>query len=94
MKAITIVTAAVLGLGVAHAAQASEAIAKGAGCMNCHDVAAKKAGPAFKEVAAKNKGKADAEGTLVAKLGDAKKHPANKASEDDRKAIVKWILAM
>jgi cytochrome c len=94
MKAITIVTAAVLGLAAAHAAQASEALAKSNGCMNCHDVAAKKAGPSFKDVAAKNKGKADAEATLVAKLSDGKKHPANKASEADRKAIVQWILSM
>lgn len=94
MKAITIVTAAVLGLAAAHAAQASEAIAKSSGCMNCHDVAAKKAGPAFKDVAAKNKGKAEAEAALVKTLGEGKKHPPVKASEDDRKALVKWILAM
>jgi len=94
MKAITIATAAALALAAPFAAQASEALAKSSGCMNCHDVATKKAGPAFKDVAAKNKGKAEAEAALVAKLGDGKKHPPSKASEDDRKALVKWILAM
>jgi cytochrome c len=94
MKAITIVTALVLGLAAAHGAHASEALAKSNGCMNCHDVATKKAGPSFKDVAAKHKGKADAEAKLVAKLGDGKGHPATKASEADRKAIVQWILAM
>ena len=94
MKAIAIVTTAVLALAAAQAAQASEALAKSSGCMNCHDVAAKKVGPAFKDISAKNKGKADAEATLVAKLADAKKHPPSKASDDDRKALVKWILTL
>ena len=94
MKAIAIVTTAVLGLAVANAAQASEALAKSSGCMNCHDVAAKKVGPAFKDIAAKNKGKPEAEAALVAKLADAKKHPPGKASDDDRKALVKWILTL
>jgi cytochrome c551/c552 len=94
MKATTIFAAAVLGLAAMQAAEASEALAKSNGCMNCHDVATKKAGPSFKDIAAKHKGKADAEATLIAKVGDAKKHPANKASEADRKAIVQWILAM
>lgn len=94
MKAIAIVTTVVLGLAAANAAQASEALAKSSGCLTCHDTATKKVGPAFKETAAKYKGKADAEATLVAKLADTKKHPPNKASDDDRKALVKWILAM
>ena len=39
--------------------------------MNCHDVATKKIGPSFKDIAAKYKGKADAEATLVTKLETA-----------------------
>jgi cytochrome c len=94
MKAIAIVTTAVLGLAAAGVAQASEALAKSSGCMNCHDAATKKVGPSFKESAAKFKGKANAEADIVAKLSDDKKHPANKASADDRKALAKWILSM
>ena len=51
-------------------------------------------GPAFKEIAAKYKGKADAAATLEAKLASAKGHPAVKTSADDVKSLVKWILAM
>jgi cytochrome c len=51
-------------------------------------------GPAFKDVAAKYKGKADAEATLVTKVSTAKGHPEVKASADDVKSLVKWILAM
>ena len=93
MKRIAIVVAA-LGLAVAGAAQAQEELAKKDGCLNCHAVDAKKIGPSFKESAAKHKGQADAEATLVAKLGDDKKHPATKSTADDKKALVKWILAM
>jgi cytochrome c len=93
MRKAAIAVTAVLGLA-AGAAQASEELAKSNGCLGCHAVDAKKVGPSFKSVAGKYKGKADAEATLVAALGDAKKHPANKASPADRQAIVKWILAM
>jgi cytochrome c551/c552 len=50
-------------------------------------------GPSFKEVAAKFKGKPDAEATLVAQISGAKGHPAVKASPDDIKTLVKWVLA-
>ena len=76
------------------AAKASEALAKSSGCLNCHAVDAKKVGPAFKTIAGKYKGQADAEATLVAKLKGGKDHPAVKASEDDLKSLVKWVLAM
>jgi len=72
---------------------ASEAMAKADGCLNCHAVDSKKVGPAFKDVAAKYKGKADAEQTLVAKLTSGKGHPATKASPADVKTIVQWVLA-
>ena len=93
MRTIAIVTSLALGLA-AGSALASEDLAKKNGCTNCHAVDAKKVGPSFKSVAEKNKGKADAEKNLVAALGDPKKHPANKASPEDRAALVKWILAM
>jgi cytochrome c len=93
MKWIVILAAASIGGFAASAANAQEDLAKKDGCMNCHDVSAKKVGPSFKEVAAKYKGKADAEATLTAKIKEGKGHPATKASADDLKGIVKWVLA-
>ena len=92
-KAIVVVASAVLGLAAAGLGLASEDLAKKSGCMGCHDVNAKKVGPAFKDVAAKNKGKADAEANLVKELGEGKKHPKVAASEADRKTLVKWVLS-
>lgn len=93
MRWISIAAMAMSCAAVAAPAAASEAMAKSDGCLNCHAVDSKKIGPSFKEVAAKYKGKADAEGMLVAKLTAAKEHPATKASPDDVKALVKWVLA-
>ena len=94
MKWIVILAAASIGGFAASAANAQEDLAKKDGCMNCHDVSAKKVGPSFKEVAAKYKGKADAEATLTAKIKEGKGHPATKASADDLKGIVKWGVAI
>ena len=52
-----------------------------------------KIGPAFKDVAAKYKGNADAEAMRVAKGGDGKKHPAVKAASDHVKTLVNWVLS-
>ena len=93
MKSIVVAAIAAAGMAIAGTANAQEALAKSSGCMNCHDVATKKIGPAFKEVAAKNKGKADAEATLVAKLSGGKGHPEVKVTGDDLKGLVKWVLA-
>jgi cytochrome c len=91
---ITAIVVATLTLPVAQTASATEALAKGAGCLNCHAVDTKKAGPAFKEIATKYKGDAKASETLTAKLKSGKGHPAVKASDDDLKSIVAWVLAM
>jgi cytochrome c len=93
MKLLMSVVLATFASVAAHGAMASEALAKSSGCLNCHAIDAKKIGPAFKEVAAKYKGKADAEATLVAKLSAGKDHPEVKAKPDDVKALVKWVLA-
>ena len=94
MKSIVIAVIAVAGIAASGMANAQEALAKSSGCMNCHDMTAKKMGPSFKDVAAKYKGKADAEATLATKISTAKGHPEVKASPDDVKSLVKWILAM
>ena len=93
MKLIAMAAVASFALAAASAANAQEALAKSSGCLNCHAVDTKKVGPAFKEVAAKYKGKADAEATLTAKISGGKEHPAVKASADDVKSLVKWVLS-
>jgi cytochrome c len=94
MKSILMVAVVAAGLAASGAANASEALAKSSGCMTCHDLVTKKMGPSFKDIAAKYKGKADAEATLVANLKAGKGHPAVKSSEADTVTLVKWVLAM
>jgi cytochrome c len=90
--AIGLVAAAALTAG--GVARADEALAKSSGCLNCHAVDAKKMGPSFKDVAAKYKGKADAQATLVTKLSTAKGHPEVKAKGDDLSNLMKWVLSL
>lgn len=97
MNVKMIVSSVIVSIGLIAApgvANAQEALAKSSGCLTCHDVSAKKMAPAFKEIAAKYKGKADAEATLTAKLSAGKEHPAVKASPDDVKGLVKWVLSL
>jgi len=94
MKTLVVALMAAAGLMAAGAASAQEDLAKSSGCLTCHSVDAKKMGPSFKDIAAKYKGKADAQATLVANLKAGKGHPAVKASDADTASLVKWILAM
>lgn len=94
MKAFLIAAIATVGLASGQAAIAQEALAKSSGCLTCHAADTKKMGPSFKSIAEKYKGKADAQATLVAKLKNGTGHPAQKASEDDLKSLVKWVLSM
>lgn len=84
--------------------QASEAIVKKARCVACHAVDQKRVGPAYKEVAAKYKGQADAVAVLSAKVrnggtgnwGQIPMPPngADKISDADLKAAIEWILKL
>jgi cytochrome c len=93
MKArlFVLAVAGVLAAGAAYTASAADVL-KAKGCLNCHAMDKKKVGPAFKDVAAKYKGKAGAEDELVAKLKDGKGHMKIKASDDDLKAAVQQAL--
>jgi cytochrome c len=93
MLMVTVAACAFAAAGVAGAQAKGEDLVKANGCMNCHDISTKKVGPAFKDIAAKFKGKADAEKTLVAQLKDGKGHPAVKASEADIGTMVKFVLS-
>lgn len=94
MRSIVIAAVVAVGMAAAGTANAQEALAKSSGCLTCHDIDNKKMGPAFKEVAAKNKGKADAEAKLAAKVSGAKDHPKVTASEGDVKNVIKWVLTL
>lgn len=87
---VAVLAAGVMAAGVANA---NEELAKKSGCLNCHAVEKKLMGPSYKDVAKKYKGNATAEADLAAKLKSGKGHPAVKASDDDLKAILKWVLA-
>jgi cytochrome c len=96
MKAVllsAVCTAALMSAGMA---QASPDLAKSAGCVKCHDMdKTKKGAPGFKEVAAKYKGKADGEATILKKINDPKgDHPEMKAKPEDVTGVVKWILSL
>lgn len=77
--------------GTIYAADAGADLAKAKGCLGCHDVAVKKVGPAYKDVAAKYKGNKDAEATLIAKLKDGKGHMKIAATDAELKTLVQWV---
>lgn len=99
MKLIAVAAAAALSL-LAAPAFANKALAEKSACMACHDVAAKKVGPAYADVAKKYAGQKDAEANLVKSIkagGSGKWGPipmpaqAN-LSDADAKTLAKWIL--
>ena len=94
MKSIVIAAALAVGVGMAGVAQAQDgaALAQKSGCMTCHAVDTKKMGPSFKDAAVKFKGKSDAD--VAAAVKASKAHGSSKASDDDLKALGKWILSL
>lgn len=82
---------------------ADEGLAKSNKCLKCHAVDKKKDGPAFKEVAKKYKGKADAEAKLTAFLSKGGKIKVDGVEEEHTTVkggdaavagkIAKWVLA-
>lgn len=93
MKKIVFAAVATALIGATGAAYAQDPTAA-LGCGTCHALDAKKMGPSYKDIAAKYKGNADAEKTLVAKLVEGKgPHGKIKGKDADAAAAVKWILA-
>jgi cytochrome c len=90
---LVVIAAASVGMVLAATGAGAGGARQSSGCLNCHAVDTKKVGPAFKDVAAKYKGNADAEAKIVTELTTAKGHPAVKASPDDVKSLVKWVLS-
>lgn len=91
-------TAALLWSG---AAQANEALAQKNNCMACHAMATKLVGPAYKEVAAKYAGQADAQARVMqsirnggaGKWGDMAMPAHPKLSDADLKKLASWVLS-
>jgi len=93
MKATVFVLAVAGALAAGSAwAQSGADVLKAKGCLTCHATDKMKVGPAFKDVAAKYKGKQDAEGELVAKIKAGKGHPKAQASEAELQAAVRHVL--
>jgi cytochrome c len=94
------------GLGLAAFAPAAladpEAAMNKAGCMACHAKDKKIVGPAFKEIAVKNKGQANVAATLADKVRKGGKgvygqipmppNAVDKIGDAELKAAVEWIL--
>jgi cytochrome c len=107
MKTLVMILGIVLGgaVMIADAADdaAAEALMKKSGCFKCHSVDKKKDGPAFKDVATRYKGKADAEQKLVTHLtthpkvkidGKEETHESLKTTDDAQvKNAVGYILS-
>jgi cytochrome c len=107
MKYLLMAAAVILSGGavLADAADdaAAEALAKKSKCLTCHSVDKKKDGPSYKEVAAKYKGKPDAEAKLFTHLtthptikvdGKEEKHESLKSTDDaEVKNVIAWILS-
>ena len=81
-------------------ALANKALAEKQGCLACHAAATKLVGPAYRDVAAKYTGDANASAVLVqsirnggaGKWGEMAMPPQKQVSEADAKKIARWIL--
>lgn len=113
MKIVTIVSAAALALSLSSSAyaavdeDAAKALAKQNNCFKCHSVDKEKDGPAYKKVAEKFRGKANAEARLIEHItsGEKAKFPDGHEEEhkivktsppkdmDQIRNLVQWILA-
>jgi cytochrome c len=85
-------------------AEAATKLLKDNGCTKCHSVDKAKKGPAYQKVAAKYKGKADAEAKLTDMVTKSPKVKFEDGTEEEHKAVstkdaaqvknlVQWILA-
>ena len=91
-------------LATSHAlAEDGETLAKKSSCMMCHAVAAKSAGPSFKDVAEKYRNDKDAQAALEKKVRSGGKGAwgsmpmpatARSISDGDIKSMVQWILSL
>lgn len=90
------------GLPWAHAQdKETKELLQASGCLSCHSVDEKVVGPAFKSVAAKYAGQADAVDTLTQSVRNGSRGkwgrtpmPAHSSlSGDDLKKLTTWVMA-
>jgi cytochrome c len=110
MKVISLLAAAAamsafsMSAAAAPDADAALKMQKDSGCTKCHSVDKDKKGPAYQKIAAKYKGKADAEAKLTDAVTKSPKVKMSDGSEEEHKAVtnkdpaqvknlVQWILA-
>ena len=88
-------------------ADAAKALARQNNCLKCHAIDKDKDGPAFKKVAEKYKGKADAEKRLIEHITSGEKAKFSDGHEEEHKIVktsppkdmeqiknlVQWVLA-
>jgi cytochrome c len=100
--------AAVLAFSAAAQSQvdavAAQALAKKSECLKCHSVDKKRDGPPYKEVAAKYKGKPDAEEKLYKHIttgpkvkidGKEEEHEiVHTKNEAEIRNLIRWILSL
>ncbi|SHK16964.1 c-type cytochrome [Thermocrinis minervae] len=92
---------ALLLVGSLGLALANEQLAKQKGCMACHDLKAKKVGPAYADVAKKYAGRKDAVDYLANKIkkggsgvwGSVPMPPQN-VTDAEAKQLAQWILSI
>ncbi len=97
----TILAAAAAALSTSLPAAASEELAKKHNCLACHSVDKKIVGPSYKEVAAKYRGDKTADAKLFDRVkkgsvgvwGQIPMPPNATVSDEDVKALVKWVLS-
>ena len=101
MNKSLLLAVALSGAVVAMPSMANEALAKSKNCFACHSVTTKLVGPAYKDVAAKYAGDAEAVGKLATSIakGSAGKWgpipmPQNGVTEAEAKALAKWVLSL
>ena len=86
-------------------AAAAQTLARQSNCFKCHAIDKKKDAPPWKEVAAKYKGKAEAQSRLITHIttgekakfedGHEEDHPIVKSKNPDEiKNLVDWILSL
>jgi len=108
VSVVLLASMAFFGLATASRAadeEAARALARQNNCFKCHGVDKKKDGPSWKEVAAKYKGKPDAEDKLIRHItsgekakfedGHEEEHKIAKAKDPaELKNLVDWILSL
>ena len=103
MKSIILALGLVIGTTAAGVALADDAaLARKKNCMACHTVDKKIVGPAYKDVARKYAGQADAEARLAEKIvkggkgswGDVPMPPNATVKPGEAAALARWILCL